>query len=36
MAVIAVAGGSNGLGLTIVEALKARGKHEVIILSRKV
>ncbi|KAH9216467.1 hypothetical protein DL95DRAFT_460057 [Leptodontidium sp. 2 PMI_412] len=35
MAVIAVAGGSNGLGLTIVEALKARGKHEIIILSRK-
>ncbi|KGO66943.1 hypothetical protein PEX1_078190 [Penicillium expansum] len=35
MVVVAVAGGSSGLGLTIVEALKAQGKHEVLILSRR-
>lgn len=36
MVVVAVAGGSSGLGLTIVQALKVQGKHEVLILSRKV
>ncbi|KAJ5592598.1 hypothetical protein N7537_009502 [Penicillium hordei] len=35
MVVVAVAGGSSGLGLTIVQALTAQGKHEVLILSRK-
>ncbi|OQD69701.1 hypothetical protein PENPOL_c002G08549 [Penicillium polonicum] len=35
MVVVAVAGGSGGLGLTIVQALKVRGNHEVLILSRK-
>lgn len=36
MVVVAVAGGSSGLGLTIVQALKVQGKHEVLVLSRKV
>ncbi|KAH6723529.1 hypothetical protein BKA61DRAFT_727416 [Leptodontidium sp. MPI-SDFR-AT-0119] len=35
MVVIAVAGGTGGLGKAIVEALKARGKNEVKIFSRK-
>lgn len=36
MVVVAVAGGSGGLGLTIVQALKVQGKHDVLVLSRKV
>lgn len=36
MVVVAVAGGTSGLGLTIVQALKVQGKHEVLVLSRKV
>ncbi|KXJ85568.1 hypothetical protein Micbo1qcDRAFT_198786 [Microdochium bolleyi] len=35
MVVVAVAGGSGGLGRTIVEGIKARGNHEVVVLSRK-
>ncbi|KAB8256308.1 hypothetical protein BDV32DRAFT_161208 [Aspergillus pseudonomiae] len=35
MATIAVAGGTDGLGLTIVEALAVHGGHDVVILSRK-
>ena len=36
MATIAVAGGTDGLGLTIVEALAVHGGHDVVTLSRKV
>ena len=36
MVVVAVAGGTGGVGKTIVEAFAADGKHEVKILSRKV
>lgn len=36
MAIIAVAGGTGGLGRAIVEAIKARNQHDVKILSRKV
>jgi hypothetical protein len=36
MAIIAVAGGTGGLGRAIVEAIKARSQHDVKILSRKV
>lgn len=36
MVVVAIAGGSGGLGRTLVEGIQARGKHEVIVLSRKV
>ncbi|KAB8236597.1 NmrA-like family protein [Aspergillus alliaceus] len=35
MAAVAVAGGTNGLGLTIVEALATHGGHDVVVLSRK-
>lgn len=34
--VVAVAGGTNGLGRAIVEALKEDGRYEVVIFSRKV
>lgn len=33
---IAVAGGTGGLGRTIVDALVTAGDHEVLVLSRKV
>ena len=36
MSVIAVAGGTGGVGRAIVDALKATGKYEVVVLSRKV
>lgn len=36
MGIVAVAGGTGGLGRALVEAIAARGKHEVKILSRKV
>lgn len=35
MAKVAVAGGTGGAGLHIVEAIVATGKHEVVVLSRK-
>ncbi|KAF2243963.1 hypothetical protein BU26DRAFT_523515 [Trematosphaeria pertusa] len=35
-AVIAVAGGSGGLGRAIVDVLKADSRYEVVILARKV
>jgi nucleoside-diphosphate-sugar epimerase len=36
MVVVAVAGGTGAVGRNIVEALVSQGKHEVIVLSRKV
>ncbi|KAJ4986501.1 hypothetical protein SVAN01_08063 [Stagonosporopsis vannaccii] len=36
MVVVAVAGGTGSVGKTIVDALKADGKHKVIVLARKV
>lgn len=36
MAVIAVAGGTGGVGKTIVERLAQEPKHQVIVLSRSV
>lgn len=36
MSVLAVAGGTGGVGRTIVDELVAQGKHKIIILSRKV
>lgn len=36
MVVVAVAGGTSGLGRSIVEDLINQGKHEVLILGRKV
>jgi nucleoside-diphosphate-sugar epimerase len=36
MVKVAIAGGSGGVGRTIVEALKDQKTHEFIILSRKV
>jgi saccharopine dehydrogenase-like NADP-dependent oxidoreductase len=36
MVVIAVVGGTGNVGRTIVDALKEDGKHEVIVLTRKV
>jgi uncharacterized protein YbjT (DUF2867 family) len=36
MVVVAVAGGTGGLGRMTVEALVATGKHDVKILARKV
>lgn len=36
MAIIAVAGGTGGIGRALVDAITSRGKHEVKILSRKV
>lgn len=35
MSVIAVAGGTGGVGRAIVDALNATGKFEVVVLSRK-
>ncbi|KAM0229698.1 hypothetical protein ACHAPO_009768 [Fusarium lateritium] len=35
MGKVAVAGGSSGLGRTMVEALKAAGTHDYVVLSRK-
>ncbi|KAG7426751.1 Oxidoreductase BOA1 [Fusarium oxysporum f. sp. raphani] len=32
---VAVAGGTGGLGRALVDAIKAHGKHEVLVLSRK-
>ena len=34
--IVAVAGGSQGLGRTLVDALKADGRYEVLIFGRKV
>lgn len=36
MVVVAIAGGTGNVGRTIVDAFKEDGKHEVIILARKV
>lgn len=36
MSVIAVVGDSGSVGKTIVEALLQHGKHEAVVLSRKV
>lgn len=36
MVVIAVAGGTGNVGRTIVEALVAVGKHDIVVLSRTV
>ncbi|KAL2686753.1 hypothetical protein Neosp_004295 [[Neocosmospora] mangrovei] len=35
MAIVAVAGGSGGIGRALVDAITSRGKHKVKILSRK-
>lgn len=32
---VAIAGGTGGLGRALVDAIKAQGKHEVIVLSRR-
>jgi predicted dinucleotide-binding enzyme len=36
MVVVAVVGGTGSVGKTIVEAFKADGTHEVIVIGRKV
>ena len=36
MAIVAVAGGTGGVGRTIVEALVQQAKHQVILLTRGV
>jgi glutamyl-tRNA reductase len=36
MVVVAIAGGSGNLGRALVDALKAKGGSEVIVLARKV
>ena len=36
MQVVAVAGGTGGLGRALVEGIQARGNQEVVVLSRKV
>jgi nucleoside-diphosphate-sugar epimerase len=36
MAIIAIAGGTGHLGRTLAKAIIATGRHEVIILGRKV
>jgi NAD dependent epimerase/dehydratase family enzyme len=36
MVVIAVVGGTGSVGRTIVDALKVDGKHDAIVLARKV
>lgn len=36
MVIVAVAGGTGSVGKTIVDAIKADGTHEVIVLTRKV
>lgn len=33
---VAIAGGTGGLGRALVEAIQARGGHEVLVLTRKV
>lgn len=35
MVVVAVAGGTGGVGKTIVRQLEVNGKHKVVVLSRK-
>lgn len=34
--VVAVAGGTGGLGHAIIDALRSDGRYEVLVLSRKV
>ena len=36
MNIVAVAGGTGGIGRALVDAITNRGKHEIKILSRKV
>jgi uncharacterized protein YbjT (DUF2867 family) len=36
MVVVAIAGGSGNLGRALVDALKAKGRFEIIVLARKV
>ena len=36
MVTVAVAGGTGKVGRTLVEAIVAAGKHEVVVLSREV
>ena len=36
MVVVAIAGGTGGIGRAIIEELERNGKHDVIILGRKV
>lgn len=36
MVIVAIAGGSGGLGRVITEAIAATNKHEVYVLSREV
>lgn len=36
MVTVAIAGGTGGVGRTIVEELVGQDKHEILILSRKV
>lgn len=36
MSIIVLAGGSGSVGKTIAEALVQHGKHEVVVLSRRV
>lgn len=36
MVVVAVAGGTGGLGRTVLDAIAKAGKHEAIVLSRTV
>jgi uncharacterized protein YbjT (DUF2867 family) len=36
MVVVAVIGGTGNVGKTIVDALRDDGKHEVVVLTRKV
>jgi uncharacterized protein YbjT (DUF2867 family) len=33
---VAIAGGTGGLGRALIDAIKAQGKHQVVVLSRKV
>ncbi|GJC87178.1 oxidoreductase swnN [Colletotrichum liriopes] len=35
MVVVAVAGGTGGLGKTVIEQLLVSGKHEILVFSRK-
>lgn len=36
MAVVAVAGGTNGLGRAVVDQLRFTSKHKILVFSRKV
>lgn len=36
MVVVAVAGGTGNVGRTLIAAINAAGKHQVIVLARKV